>query len=43
MKSCQIIDLIKCWINLYGGKYVITESRQGERIDENLIGENELE
>lgn len=43
MKSCQIIDLIKCWINLYGGKYVITESREGERIDENLIGENELE
>ena len=42
MKSAQMIDIIKSWINIYGGKYSIIGSRSGDRQDEYLIGEEEL-
>ena len=42
MKSAQMIDIIKTWINIYGGKYSIIEGRSGDRQDEYLIGEEEL-
>ena len=42
MKSAQMIDIIKTWINIYGGKYSIIGSRSGDRQDEYLIGEEEL-
>ena len=42
MKSAQMIDIIKLWINIYGGKYSIIGSRSGDRQDEYLIGEEEL-
>jgi FlaA1/EpsC-like NDP-sugar epimerase len=42
MKTAQMIDIIKTWINIYGGKYNIIGSRSGDRQDEYLIGEEEL-
>lgn len=42
MKSAQMIDIIKTWINIYGGKYKIIGTRSGDRQDEFLIGEEEL-
>ena len=42
MKSAQMIDIIKTWVNIYGGKYIIIGSRSGDRQDEYLIGEEEL-
>lgn len=42
MKSAQMIDIIKSWLNIYGGKYSIIGSRSGDRQDEYLIGEEEL-
>jgi hypothetical protein len=34
MKSAQMIDIIKTWINIYGGKYSIIGRRSGDRQDE---------
>lgn len=42
MKSAKMIDIIKTWIKIYGGKYSIIGSRSGDRQDEYLIGEEEL-
>ena len=42
MKSAQMIDIIKTWINIYGGKYSVIGTRSGDRQDEFLIGEEEL-
>jgi len=42
MKSAKMIDIIKTWIKIYGGKYSIIGSRSGDRRDEYLIGEEEL-
>ena len=42
MKSAQMIDIIKTWVNIYGGKYKIIGSRSGDMQDEFLIGEEEL-
>ena len=42
MKSAQMIDIIKTWVNIYGGKYKIIGTRSGDRQDEFLIGEEEL-
>jgi FlaA1/EpsC-like NDP-sugar epimerase len=42
MKTAQMIDIIKTWINIYGGKYNIIGGRSGDRQDEYLIGEEEL-
>ena len=43
MKSCKLIDIIKVWTHKYGGSYKIIDVRKGDRIDEYLIGQNELE
>ncbi len=43
MKSCKLIEIIKVWIKNYGGSYKIIQSRKGDRLDEYLIGNNELE
>ncbi len=42
MKACKLIDIIKVWIKNYGGSYKIIKGRKGDRLDEYLIGENEL-
>ena len=42
MKSAKIMDILKRWISNYGGKYVISKKRGGDRLDEFLIGEDEL-
>ncbi len=42
MKSCKLIDIIKVWTKKYGGSYKIINIRKGDRIDEYLIGQNEL-
>jgi FlaA1/EpsC-like NDP-sugar epimerase len=43
MKAAQMIDILKVWIKIYGGKFKISKERPGERVDEFLIGETELE
>ncbi len=43
MKSAMMIDILKTWIKMYGGKYKLIENRFGDRNDEFLIGEAELE
>ena len=42
MKSAKMIEILKVWIKKFGGKYKIIQSRKGDRLDEYLIGENEL-
>ena len=42
MKSARMIDILKRWISNFGGKYIITDKRHGDRLDEYLIGEDEL-
>ncbi len=42
MKSAKMIEILKVWNNKFGGKYKIIESRKGDRLDEFLIGEDEL-
>tara|TARA_B100001287_G_scaffold52053_1_gene40951 strand:- start:214 stop:1167 length:954 start_codon:yes stop_codon:yes gene_type:complete len=42
MKSAKMIDILKVWIKKFGGKYKVIESRKGDRLDEYLIGEDEL-
>tara|TARA_A100000164_G_scaffold382010_1_gene437274 strand:+ start:2398 stop:3339 length:942 start_codon:yes stop_codon:yes gene_type:complete len=42
MKSAKMIDILKVWIANFGGKYKIVNLRKGDRIDEYLIGYNEL-
>jgi FlaA1/EpsC-like NDP-sugar epimerase len=42
MKGAQMIDILKVWIKIYGGKFIISKERPGERVDEFLIGETEL-
>ena len=42
MKACKLIDIIKVWIENYGGSYKIIKGRKGDRLDEYLIGDNEL-
>ena len=42
MKGAKMIDILKVWIKIYGGKFIISEERPGERVDEFLIGETEL-
>ena len=43
MKSCKLIDIIKVWNKKYGGSFNIIKGRKGDRLDEYLIGQNELE
>ena len=42
MKSSKMIDILKVWIKKFGGNYKIIQSRKGDRLDEYLIGEDEL-
>tara|TARA_Y100000591_G_scaffold325215_1_gene345837 strand:+ start:49 stop:990 length:942 start_codon:yes stop_codon:yes gene_type:complete len=42
MKSVQMIKILKLWIKKYGGKYRIVKKRAGDKIDEVLIGNNEI-
>ena len=42
MKSAKMIEILKVWIKKFGGKYNIVQSRKGDRLDEYLIGEDEL-
>ncbi len=42
MKASLMLDVIKVWIKKYGGSYKIIKSRKGDRLDEYLIGENEI-
>ena len=42
MKSSKMIDILKIWIRRFGGKYKVINTRKGDRLDEYLIGEDEL-
>ena len=42
MKSAKMIEILRVWINKLGGKYKVIKSRKGDRLDEYLIGEDEL-
>ena len=42
MKACKLIDIIKVWNQNFGGSYKIIKGRKGDRLDEYLIGENEI-
>ena len=42
MKSSMILDVIKVWIKKYGGTYKVIQGRKGDRLDEYLIGVNEI-
>ena len=42
MKSAKMIDFLKVWTKKFGGKYKIIQSRKGDRLDEFLIGQDEL-
>ncbi|MBD1162514.1 polysaccharide biosynthesis protein [Pelagibacterales bacterium SAG-MED12] len=42
MKSSKMIDILKVWIKKFGGNYKIIQIRKGDRLDEYLIGEDEL-
>lgn len=43
MKSAQMKDILDVWIENYGGTWEHIEGRPGERNDEFLVGETELE
>ena len=43
MKSAKMIDILNVWIKNFGGKYKIIDERPGERVDEYLIGQEELQ
>ena len=42
MKSAKMIDFIKVWVKKFGVKYKVIKGRKGDRLDEFLIGEDEL-
>ena len=37
-----MIDVLKTWIKNYGGTFKVIKSRKGDRLDEFLIGMNEI-
>jgi FlaA1/EpsC-like NDP-sugar epimerase len=43
MKSAYVKDILNVWINNFGGSWEKIEGRPGERDDEYLVGETELE
>lgn len=43
MKSAQIKDILNVWVKHFGGEWKHIEGRPGERNDEFLVGESELE
>ncbi len=42
MRSVQMLNILKLWIKKYGGKFKVIKKRPGDKIDEILIGKNEL-
>mgnify|MGYP001363027636 CR=1 FL=1 len=42
MKAALILDVLKTWIKRYGGDYKVIKGRKGDRLDEYLIGNNEI-
>jgi FlaA1/EpsC-like NDP-sugar epimerase len=42
MKSAKMIEILKVWIKKFGGNYKVIKTRKGDRLDEYLIGEDEL-
>src|SRR6056300_1425038 len=42
MKSTKMIEILKVWIKKLGGKFKVIKTRKGDRLDEYLIGEDEL-
>jgi UDP-N-acetylglucosamine 4,6-dehydratase len=42
MKSTKMIEILKVWIKKFGGKHKVIKGRKGDRLDEYLIGEDEL-
>ena len=42
MKSAKMIDILKVWTKNFDCSYKITKTRKGDRLDEYLIGEEEL-
>lgn len=42
MKSAQMEDILKVWVNKWGGRYEKGTPRPGDRLDEFLINESEL-
>lgn len=43
MKSAKMKDILGVWVNNYGGTWKVIEGRPGERVDEYLVGETELD
>lgn len=43
MKSAKMKEILNVWIENYGGSWELIEGRPGERNDEFLVGETELE
>ena len=43
MKASLMLDVLKVWISEFGGTYKIAKIRKGDRLDEYLIGNNEIE
>jgi len=43
MKAALIRDLLNVWVEEFGGEWALIEGRPGERNDEYLVGETELE
>lgn len=43
MKSAKIKDILDVWVEMYGGKWEMSEMRPGERDDEFLVGDIERE
>jgi UDP-N-acetylglucosamine 4,6-dehydratase len=43
MKSAQVEDILNVWVKNFGGNWEKIEGRPGERNDEYLVGETELE
>ncbi len=43
MKAAKMKEILENWISVFGGKWEIIEGRPGERNDEYLIGELELD
>ena len=42
MKSAKMIDILRTWIKKFGGNYKVINTRKGDRLDEYLIGKDEL-
>ena len=43
MKSTQMIEILKVWKKEFGAKYELSKNRKGDRVDEYLIGKEELQ